>query len=344
MARRKASKKQATRPKPKQRRNRAPRKRRSMMTDTNKTTSPIVTATRTIVSLLPGTVQAVVRPLADFIFRGFGLGTGVSGSKDGPYKLEASFTGLANAMVISPCILLAFCDRAIRQESYDIITGAQFSTNIASVKTKSVVAVIRNVAANSGRRGYWAAVFIEYGSQVDHSMWLKRSLGFREIRNIPGSVSGLCCTDLRLNWRPRRDSFAASAVPLGTRIGLLAIGFENLDRSGYAEFSSDDFGCTVALSGQFQIVEWMPNNSAMSMTYSVETQLPSDCVVLSTKESAGDPVVTTVKTYRYDIKSCTASTDGSSCIVQATKRTAMNPSAPPSLPQFTEDFDMVSIY
>lgn len=321
MARRQGSKTKARQQKPKPR---APRKRRRI-TSKNISSNPIVSGVRSILSILPSAAMKIVSPLADFVFRGFGLATSVSGS-NGQYTGTMALVGLTNALVLRPAQILAFTDRVIRNEASAIPKGATFTSNIASVKTLRYAAKIRNITAASGKRGFWAAAFVEFGSANDYDMWNNRALDYRDVCNLPGSVHSDCCKDLSLSWSPKRDSFAGSAVSPGAAIGYLFIAFENMGRGSFGDFSTDEFGCTLDLSGQFQIVEWMPNNAGMSYSSGVDTAFPTDCAFLTVNTAIAD-----LKAGKYVavLESCKASSDSTQCEFKASKFVNVTSQAPP---------------
>lgn len=302
MARRKNSqsrKRSMPRPSKRSRRPRASRK----PVKTNKVTSPIVSAFRSVVSILPNAAQKLVSPLADFIFRGFGLSTGMTTGK--VQDAVVYMTGLFACLFVKPADLIAYSDRAIRTEAQNITSGAAFATNIAGVKVRSIRVKLVNTARASGKRGNWAAVLIWFAEDKDYDMWRAKAMTFRDVSDIPGAVITSCCSDINLSGVPPRQSFSAISVRPNTHVCAIVVAFECLDRQQYSEFVAEDFGCAASLSGTFQVTEWMPNNLPMKYDYSMDQSLSNSTVIMDDSHAR--------KRFLITLASCAPTADGKGC-------------------------------
>jgi hypothetical protein len=91
-------------------------------TTSSTTSSPFVSAVRSLLSFLPG--QAVIRPPANIAFQVFGFTKLITRSSVTEAK-RTSLVGLYSASVLRVRQLLAFSYTTVRSEAGDIYSGAK---------------------------------------------------------------------------------------------------------------------------------------------------------------------------------------------------------------------------
>jgi hypothetical protein len=226
----------------------------------NRPPNPIVRAVRNIIPLLPG--SKYITPLADFVFRGFGLYKGTTN------QVQATFymTGMSALFSIAPKDTFAFPNYVYRKEGYDIVEGAYFSTTVNTVRMVNLQVEISNQGKLMGRQGRWSAAVIPYKTQETKTRvesWKDKQLSYKNITSLPYSVTGLTTTPIGIGYRFRKpDELCWRDLSMTDQYCAIAIAFEDLSREDYTKLTTDDFGCSIDVKTVMRIVNYESGRNA----------------------------------------------------------------------------------
>lgn len=253
------------------RRRRTKRRSTAMRSKAVKNTpSPIVTAVRSLLSFLPG--QSVISPLADFAFKYFGLTTTDLGSNFSDVKV--SMVGLYAAIPLRVRDLIAFSPAATRSEHGEIYRGGVATTRVALVKALWLKVDIHNTTPRGTKQGNWAAV-IRPNLGYDETKF--SAFTFKVISDTPGAIVLSADRDISLAinsfppyWTSGRE------LQMDEVVATIYIGFEDLNRTAYTEFKSDDFSCTVNSAAGFRILASSPGSASQRYFYDIQSVYSHD--------------------------------------------------------------------
>lgn len=246
---------------------RAQSRRRPSNITVNKPPNQIVRAVRSIIPLLPG--AQYITPLADFIFRGFGLTT------VGQTNLLANFymTGISTLFELAPIDTFAFSNYAFRREASDISTGAATITTVRTVRMKSLQVKITNQTKASLKQGRWSAAIIPYKipeTQSDCKDWSKSTFTFKDITSLPYAVTAPSNVPLTIGYRFRNvQEMCSREIAINDPYCAIAIGFEDLSRESFTRLTTDDFSCGIDVTTVMQIKSHKFGRSPSSYSYTV---------------------------------------------------------------------------
>lgn len=249
-------------------RRRIPIKRKSLKLSKVKATTtgnPIVKAVRSVLSYLPG--QAVVGPLADLAFKIFGVTSSVPKTA-GTYN-AVNIVGCYAAVNITVGDLIAFSENSTRSESGEIYKGASAKTKIQTVKMLALAISIRNTTPLGTKEGNWAAYFRPIKSSKTKSD--RTIYTYKNIVELVGAKNATAREDIVLNinrfptyWLCGRELAIADVI------GILYIGFEDLNRIAYTDLTSKEFSCSATISSEMLILENLPGNGLATFDYDLD--------------------------------------------------------------------------
>lgn len=245
--------------------------RRRRATLASKTTTlnrppSLVSTVRSILSYLPG--QSVIKPLADFIFKGFGYTA--SGKVSAlNFSGNVSFVGLYAKAQLRVSDLIAFERSSVRSETGEVYDGASFKTKIQYVKLMELELVLRNTTPSGKKTGNWSA-FIRVFKHVDQ---LKDDVvySYKDICEMPGAKTATASENIVikiLNFPPHW--YCGRELELSNVFATVHIGFEDLNRINYVEFTSDDFSCSGTISAKFKVLGVCPGESTIASYYDIK--------------------------------------------------------------------------
>jgi hypothetical protein len=163
---------------------------------TSTTSSPFVTAVRSLLSYLPG--QSVIKPLADIAFKAFGFTNLSFKIKDSNIEArEVQMVGLYSATILRVRHILAFANSTTRSEAGEIYQGALASYKIAVIKILSLSIAIRNTTPISDKQGNWAAYFRPVKSKSMAALF--STYTYKGILEFSGAKSATAREDLKIN-------------------------------------------------------------------------------------------------------------------------------------------------
>lgn len=248
-------------------RRRAPRAATAITT--NRPPNPIVRATRSLIGLLPFG-KDVIRPLADFVFRGFGLTNGINQK-----QAQLFMTGCVNLFFLTPASTLCTSDYCIRKESYDIPVGGQISTCVKSVKMKQLTINFRNETKRGNRQGRWAAAIIPFKTekeQADLDHFKGVYFSFKDVCTLPFARFGPADSPITIGFRFKNpNEFCSREIGVDTAYCAVAVAFEDLARQNLSAITTDEFSASISVSTVFQIKSFTTNRSSENHGYDISS-------------------------------------------------------------------------
>lgn len=250
----------------------------------NRPPNPIVRAVRNVIPLLPG--SQYITPLADFIFRGFGL------SSVGKTNLEAKFfmTGVSAAFELSPSDTFAFSNYCFRREQDDISAGGACYTTVRTVKMKEINITIQNQSKSSVRQGRWTAAFVPYRSDTyreDVQTMAKTQLSMKDISSLPYSKTTVATTPIFLNYKFRGSTdYCSRAMEMSTLYGAVFIAFEDLSREDFTALNTEQFACAIDVSTVMKIETHDIGRSPSAFSYTINSLVQGNETVAVSKIDA----------------------------------------------------------
>jgi hypothetical protein len=212
----------------------------------------------------------VIKPLADIAFKAFGFTNLAIRVKDNDGEAtNVQMVGLYSATVIRVRHLLAFANTSVRFESGEIYAGASAKSKIDVVKLLSMNIAIRNTTPVSDKQGNWAAFLrlVKSGTMAT----FKGAYTYKSILEFPGARSATAREDLKIviprflsYWKCGRD------MDLDDVIGILFVGFEDLNRKDYGDFTAGDFSCSVTEGCDMLVLNTKPGNYMNTFTYALD--------------------------------------------------------------------------
>lgn len=229
---------------------------------------------RTLLSYLPG--QTVVKPVADFVFRGLGLSSAKLDTTDGNVTdILVSLTGCGALVRLYVSDLLSGSREVVRYTSQQKI-----ETTVSAVRLHVLRVCVINPTPSGTRQGQWCAAFVPEQDEQTEIFPKERRLPmqFRDICQLPGAVIGPASRTLTVThrFRPTSGDRCAFSLGPGQSFGWLVITFEDLNRETYHEFKPSEFQCSVELSGQMTAYHSFGNNLVSSFSDTVQDYLKGD--------------------------------------------------------------------
>lgn len=260
--------------------------RRQSSVKVNKPVNPIVSGVRSLISYLPG--QSIIKPLADFCFRGFGLLL----STDAPTKkVNIIMTGLTGACFIKPADVFAYSDYAIRKELGDNPNGAFFDSCVLSVKMINLEVEVRNIAPQGTRQGTWSAVLIPIKTQKDLNYWKAVEQGddllsYGDIVSFPFSKTTSSATTLRMNLRfNNMQDLCSRDVSLTDKVAVLLIGYNEANRTDYGLITSTEFSTAISIKGTMKIKAMRSNRLPETTGFGIDRITDADQFIIWNRSS-----------------------------------------------------------
>lgn len=264
-------------------------------------TSSVVKVVRSILSYLPG--QTAIQPLADIIFKGLGYSSAVTVtlSEDGEKNFNAAVNvvGLMSSTLIRSRDLVAFASNSIRAEQNEVYKGASFSTKIDIIHVLNLEVSLRNTSPVGTKTGNWAAwlKLIKHDKQSgDPHPYTYKDLSEMSFATVATAREDIVLRVPKFHphWKCGRE------LLLEDVIAILYIGFEDLNREKYADFSASDFSCSGTISSNFVVLAEHPGNYAKTGNYKMEDQFADyDYLVYGNQVKYK---VKSTKTQEYDNK------------------------------------------
>lgn len=243
---------------------------RSALT-TNRPPNPLVKCARSLIGMLPFG-QAYVKPLADFIFKGFGL-TEIADSNK-PYYITFFMTGCVNMIKLNPLMTLAFTDYCSRNEQSDIIAGAQVTTPVATVQMVSLTVKVASQSKISDKQGKWAAAVIPFkneNSETDLDKYKDKTLTYRDVTQLPYARFGPTHAPLTVGFKFNNSSdYCSRDLNINQNYCAIVVAFEDLAREAYTKITTDEFAADIDVSTVFRIKSFVCNRMPNQAGYTVQ--------------------------------------------------------------------------
>lgn len=220
----------------------------------------IGTGIKSLISSIP-LVGPVLSEFADFAFKpisiskdNFKIGDIVNPEDLKHCCLAASFLVKPSAILCGSRACVTDLDKRIISEYID---GRVISLTITVFPS----------GAFGKRSGDWHLGFHPLFNESD-----KTSKDFSEpsqpteqgIHHMYMSTSGPAYKSLSLTYRPRiHDGRAFQFINMNEPYGMIAIRFDNYDRSAYTEFTPDQFSCDTKISGKIEVRSTGPQKSGV---------------------------------------------------------------------------------
>lgn len=201
-------------------------------------TGLVVRGLRTLMGLLPG--QALLKPVADFLF-GSSKVSGLTRSQimSGQSTAETKIYGLQSTMELTAAAIIADSPEIVVDSSSTV-----WYTNYTKVCLKNITIKAVPTAPRGKRGGSWA-IGIEPYAQAMSNVAYKT---LKQIVEMPMHHLSSYGSTLHLNFSPTaRHPYVYGMVPVNTKLIRLYIAFE--DPTDGSDYTSEDFGCNVQVSG-----------------------------------------------------------------------------------------------
>lgn len=216
--------------------------------------SLIVKGVNTILSAIPA--AKIFKPITDFMFKSFGF----SATKISSDSVSATVViyGLGAAFAVP---LSAIIENTPIIPKHHADNKVQLITNFTHGQLLQIRVTVRPIGELSHRQGNIALAFIPYtteqsGKYYDQNVEIPH---LQDVIIVPGAVQGPGTRTLSINYRCRGTTYASLPHPLTTEIGLVLISYEDLSRNVGTDFSAEDFGAEVIISGTVKLSNPLPH-------------------------------------------------------------------------------------
>lgn len=243
---------------------------RSSKLVTKPKSSSVVKVVRSILSFLPG--QTVIQPLADMIFKGLGYSDTVTcASHDGGENFQAavSVVGLVSCTSVKVQDIVAFASNSVRTEKNEVYEGAKFKTKISVVRMLNFEISLRNTTPVGTKTGNWAAwlKLIKHEDQgKDDHIYTYKDLSEMSFATVATAREDIVLRVPRFHphWKCGRELLLTDTV------AVLYVGFEDINRNVYTNFTSSDFCCSGTISSSFVVLAEHPGNYPKEGSYKMK--------------------------------------------------------------------------
>lgn len=236
----------------------------------------VTNGVRSVITLLPG--QRVLQPIADAFFRYVGLSANVVQSTASTIRFvegDASIYAAGALFAVKYVNLLS-------GSRLGVVSGAgphpSYLSEMYEGRLIRLDVSIAPQGALGKRNGNWTLGFQPFLSTEDLKFYIDfkqvpdRDMILRFLCNTTGSASD----KLSLRYTPRpSDGWAFQFHTVDTAFGVIALRYEEPNRTGYGEFSSDDFAVSTVVSGRVECRRPPPAHAANPRSF---PDVISDCL------------------------------------------------------------------
>lgn len=233
----------------------------------------IVRGLRTILGRIPGGTE--IASLFDFVFKTFAVGEALPTQQSGNvYVGDASAIGMSAQFAFNMVNIISKTN--VSFPSSNSIVNPNMSTEFREGRIVEIEVVVVPTGITSKRNGDWAIGLQPYYSIDDATKYVTvtNQPTFADIRRMPVNVYGPADKQLRLRYVVKpSDGFMYQYHTLDTHLGFISIAFTNPNRTGYGNFTAEEFSCQTMLSGRVQLSSGQPNREGHTYQDTVEDQL-----------------------------------------------------------------------
>lgn len=251
------------------------RRRRPTVNQRTPLASLIVKGVNAIISAIPA--AKIFQPVTDFMFKSFGLSVADVPVTAETVSASVAIYGMGAAFAVP---LSAIIENSPILAKHHNGNKVQLYTNFTHGQLLQIRVTVRPIGELSHRQGNVALAFIPYttsesGRYYDQNVDIPH---LQDVLLVPGAVQGSGTRTLSVNYRNRGPQFSSLPHPLETEIGLVLVSYEDTSRTDGKDFSAEDFGAEIVISGAVKLSNPLPHVGYSAVNCDVKDKLTSKII------------------------------------------------------------------
>lgn len=248
-------------------------KRRRQVAQRTSAASLIVKGVNAVLNAIPA--AKIFQPVTDFMFKSFGFSDQLI--SETTVSATVVLYGLGAAFAVPLSSIIENCPIIPKHHDGNKV---QLYTNFTHGQLLQLRVTLRPTGELSHRQGSIALAFIPYTTQESGSYYNQNVdiPTLQDVLLVPGAVQGSGTRTLSVNHRSRGLQFSSLPHPLTTEIGLVLVSYEDLSRNKGSDFSVEDFGVEIVISGTVKLSNPLPHVGYSAVNCDVHDKLISKTV------------------------------------------------------------------